>query len=379
LRIVRLGVNAVFLEPQMGGVETYVRRLLPALLEVQPELRMSVFVNDAGRRTLAEEPWASEVELVTHPLLGRPGLRALSEALLLGSLARRRGCSLLHSVAMTGPVRPPLPSVVVVPDVTWLRVPGAVPSSTRLLWRTLAIPSARRAERVIAYSQAAKNEIALDFRIPPERIDVIPLGPGSDPVVEPTPEQELRARLGLGDGPIVLAVSALLAHKNLPPLVDAMAEVRRRSAGAVLVVPANPTPLQSELEARARGFAIADAVVFPGWVSAADLEGLYRAAACFAFPSLSEGFGLPVLEAMRRGVPVACSNASAVPEVAGDSALLFDPHDPAAIAEAVGRLLEDRGLAEELAERGRERAALFSWRRTAEETLESHQRAMAAR
>jgi glycosyltransferase involved in cell wall biosynthesis len=232
---------------------------------------------------------------------------------------------------------------------------------------------------VIAYSQAARSEIAQDFRIPPERIDVIPLGPGSDPVVEPTPEPELRARLGLGDGPIVLAVSALLAHKNLPPLVDAMAEVRRYSPGAVLVVPANPTPLQSELEARARGLGIADAVVFPGWVSAADLEGLYRAAACFAFPSLSEGFGLPVLEAMRRGVPVACSNASAVPEVAGDSALLFEPHDPAAIAEAVGRLLGDRGLAEELAERGRERAGLFSWRRTAEETLESHMRARAAR
>jgi glycosyltransferase involved in cell wall biosynthesis len=379
LRIVRLGVNAVFLEPQMGGVETYVRRLLPALLEVRPGLRISVFVNEAGRATLAEESWASEVDLVTHPLLGRRGVRALSEAFIVGSLARRRGCSLLHSVAMTGPLRPVLPSVVVVPDSTWLRVAGAVPPSTRLLWRTLAIPSARRAERVIVYSQAAKREVAQDFRVPPERIDVIALGPGSVLVAEPTPEPELRVRLGLGDGPIVLAVSALLAHKNLPPLVDAIVEVRRRSPGAVLVVPANPTPLQAELQARARGLGIGDAVVFPGWVSAADLEGLYRAAACFAFPSLAEGFGLPVLEAMRRGVPVACSNASAVPEVAGDAALLFDPHDAAAIAEAVGRLLEDRGLANELAERGHERAGLFSWRRTAEETLESHERARAAR
>ena len=177
----------------------------------------------------------------------------------------------------------------------------------------------------------------------------------------------------------MLAVSALLAHKNLPSLVEAMASVRSRVPDAVLVVPANPTPLQAELEAQARTLGIGGAVVFPGWVSAADLEGLYAAAACFAFPSYREGFGLPVLEAMRRGVPVACSNASAVPEVAGDAALLFDPHDSKAIADAVTRILDDPMLARDLAVRGRARAGLFSWRRTAEETLASYERALAAR
>jgi glycosyltransferase involved in cell wall biosynthesis len=107
------------------------------------------------------------------------------------------------------------------------------------------------------------------------------------------------------------------------------------------------------------------------------MEGLYRAASCFAFPSLREGFGLPVLEAMRRGVPVACANVSAVAEVAGDAALLFDPRDPAEIAVAVLRLLQDRTLAEELAAKGRTRAAGFSWRRAAEETLASYERALA--
>ena len=117
-------------------------------------------------------------------------------------------------------------------------------------------------------------------------------------------------------------------------------------------------------------------MAFPGWVDASDLEGLYRTAACFVLPSLREGFGLPVLEAMRRGVPVACSSTSAVPEVAGDAALFFDPEWPDAIAEAVTAILRDRSLASELADKGRKRAALFTWRRAAEETLASFERAL---
>ncbi|HET8653192.1 MAG TPA: glycosyltransferase family 1 protein [Gaiellaceae bacterium] len=372
----RLGVNAVFLEPRMGGVETYARRLIPALLEERPGLELTLFVNEAGRRTLGEETWAGSVAFVTHPLLGRRGVRALGEALLVGSLARRRRCELLHSLAMTAPLRPGIPSVVTVPDVTWLRVPGSVPKATRVLWRTLVIPAARRAQRVIAHSHAARREIAEDFGIPPERIDVVAHGPGADPVADPTPEQQLRDRLALGGGPIVLAVSALLAHKNLPPLVEAMANVRRDVPGAVLVIPANRTPLAAELRELAERLGLRDAMVLPGWVSAADLEGLYRAAACFAFPSLREGFGLPVLEAMRRGVPVACSNASAVPEVAGEAAVLFDPRRPDEIAAALLRLLSDRDLAEDLGARGQARARLFSWRRAADETLAAYERAL---
>ena len=118
--------------------------------------------------------------------------------------------------------------------------------------------------------------------------------------------------------------------------------------------------------------------ILPGWVSPADLEGLYAAADCFVFPSLREGFGLPVLEAMRRGLPVACSNRSAVPEVAGDAALTFDPSRPSEIAGAVTRILGDPALARDLTERGRARAAEFSWKRTAEETLASFERARTA-
>jgi glycosyltransferase involved in cell wall biosynthesis len=115
--------------------------------------------------------------------------------------------------------------------------------------------------------------------------------------------------------------------------------------------------------------------VFPAWVSPEDLEGLYAQAAAFVFPSLAEGFGLPVLEAMARGVPVACSDASSLPEVAGDAALLFDPLDPRAIADAIRRLF-DPAVAEPLREAGRARAATFTWERCAEQTVAAYERTL---
>ncbi len=184
--------------------------------------------------------------------------------------------------------------------------------------------------------------------MPETQIDVVPLGPGAEPTADLTGERELRRRLGLGDGPIVLAVSALLAHKNVGALVEALPEIRKAVPDAVLVVPGNRTPLADQLKDRAAGLGLDAALILPGWVSPADLEGLYAAADCFVFPSLREGFGLPVLEAMRRGVPVACSNRSAVPEVAGDAALTFDPSRPSEIAGAVTRILGDPALARDL-------------------------------
>jgi alpha-1,3-rhamnosyl/mannosyltransferase len=124
---------------------------------------------------------------------------------------------------------------------------------------------------------------------------------------------------------------------------------------------------------------VAERVHFVDWVDDADLEGLYRAARCFVLPSLVEGFGLPLLEAMRHGLPVACSDRSSLPEVVGDAALLFDPTDQEAVTTAVLRLVRDEALRRDLSERGRDRARLFSWSRTAAETVASYRRAISAR
>jgi glycosyltransferase involved in cell wall biosynthesis len=371
-----LGVNAVFLQPQMGGLETYVRELLPAMLELRPDLRVSLFVTDAGRKALADEPWATSVELVTHPLVGIPYGRAAAELTVVGTLASRRGVDVLHSVALTAPLRIRAASVITIADVTWLREPETVGPVTALLWRMLVSMAARRADRVITLSQAARREILEDLPVRAERVDVISCGTGNTISADVSEEHDLRGRLGLGNRRVVLAVSALSRHKNLPPLVRALALVCETHPDVVLVIPGNPTKHGSELEALARDFGISEALSLPGWVDEADLEGLYRIASCFVFPSRREGFGMPILEAMARGLPVACSNVSAVPEVAGDAALYFAPDRPDEIAQAIDRLLSDPKLAAEFAERGRERQQMFSWSRAAEATLAVYEHAL---
>jgi glycosyltransferase involved in cell wall biosynthesis len=374
-----LGINAVFLRPRMGGLETYAKELLPQLLTLRSDLRVTVFLSPEGVPVLQDESWAADVRLITHPLLGRPGLKALSEATLLGALAPRHGVDLLHSVALTAPLRTRAVNIVTLADVTWLVAPDPGERGTVLLWRALVPPVARRADRVIAISRAGADHVVQHLRVPPERIDVVYPGFGVAALPAPTPEPDLRARLRLGPGPIVLSVAAKKAHKNLRRLVGAMRRVRERVPDAVLVLPGNPTAHEQELAALAARLGIADGIAFPPYVDAADLEGLYAAARCFVFASVNEGFGLPVLEAQRRGVPVACSNVSSLPEAAGRGARYFDPYDEADIAAAMTDVLTDTGLAARLVAAGREHQAAFTWRRAAEGTLASYERAWASR
>ncbi len=372
----RVGINAVFLEPRMGGLDTYVRALVPELVRLAPEVRFSVFCSPGGRDYLQSEGWGEQVRLVTHPLLGRRGLKAASELTLLGVLAGR-SVDLLHSVAMTAPLRTRAVNVVTLADVTWIVAPDPGERWTALLWRLLVPRVARRADRVIVLSQAGAEHVRRYLGVAPERIDVVALAAGRNDLVDPTPPQELRSRLRLGEGPVILTVSAKKIHKNLERLVRAMVAVAARWPDATLVMPGNPTAHERELRELAGELGIAANVCFPAYVDAADLEGLYALAGCFVFASINEGFGIPILEAMRRGVPVACSRASALPEVAGDAARYFDPYDVQDIAAAVTALVGDRDLAAELAARGRERESTFTWEAAAAATLETYERAWA--
>jgi glycosyltransferase involved in cell wall biosynthesis len=363
----------------MGGVETYVRELVRAILGLEPRLSVVVLVTPAGREALADESWAQAVDIVSSPILRVPLTKAVSELSLVGMLADRQRADVIHSVAMIGPIHSRAASVVTIPDMTWWRDPSTVPSATRLLWRTFVPIGARRARRVITHSRTAAHEISEDLPIPLSRIDVVPHGPGTTAEAVPSSGAKLRDEWGLGEGPIVLAISGLSPHKNVDTLVEAMPRIRELVPDAVLVVPGNPTDYGAKLTAGARALGVDHVVRFPGWVDAARLEGLYREASCLVFPSRREGFGLPVLEAMGRGLPVVCARASAIPEVAGDAALYFDPESSEDLANAVGRVLSDGGLAPRLASAGRKRAAQFSWLRAAEETLNVYERAARGR
>jgi glycosyltransferase involved in cell wall biosynthesis len=203
-------------------------------------------------------------------------------------------------------------------------------------------------------------------------VDVVYEGPGFEQV-EPEDEETVRRRYSLGPAPIVLSVSAHRPHKNLERLMEAMALIEDP---AVLVIPGYPTSWDDQL--RRHAAQASGRVRMLGWVSDSELEGLYRSATCLAFPSLAEGFGLPVLEAMIRGLPVASSDATSLPELAGEAVLYFDPTDVRAIAGAITSLLRDGDLRSRLAAAGRERAARFTWEAAARGTVASYERALAS-
>jgi glycosyltransferase involved in cell wall biosynthesis len=291
--------------------------------------------------------------------------------------ARRRGLDVLHGEANVVAPLSAVATVATILDLIWMHHRGTMRRRDRFGMEVVTRVSARRADRLIALSEAARDDLVQTLGVARERVDVTPLGVRTGGSAAPMPEGELRRLLQLPPGRIVLCVAQKRVHKNLDALVRALALLQARDA--VLVLPGAPTPYEDELRRLATALGVADRVRLPGWVDAEQLQGLYAAASCFVLASKMEGFGLPVVEAMQHGLPVACSNVSALPEVAGGAALLFDPFDDRAIAAAVDRLLADRALAAELGARGRERCSQLTWERTAQATFASYRRAIAQR
>jgi glycosyltransferase involved in cell wall biosynthesis len=368
----RIGINAIFLQPGMGGLDTYVRELMPELLCAAPQVRFTIFCSPAAERYLRSNSWTEAITFSTHPAFGTRGLKAITELTVLGAYASRM-VELLHSVAMTAPLRTRAVNVVTIADVIWML--DRHPDMTTRLWQ-LIIPSvARRADRLIAISQTGADQIGEHLGISPDRIDVTMLGHVLGDQAAPLPEQELRRRFGLGQGSIVLTVGTRKRHKNLLRLLAAMPAVLAALADTTLVLAGNPTGHERELRGAAERLELDGRVVFLPFVSSGELEGLYAAADCFVLPSVTEGFGLPLLEAMGRGLPVACSNVSALPEVAGDAARYFDPTNVDEISAAVIDLLSDPALRDRLSALGRTRESALTWESTARATLDSYSRA----
>ncbi|MEA2492467.1 MAG: hypothetical protein QOJ29_378 [Thermoleophilaceae bacterium] len=367
----RIGLNLIFLVPgHTGGMETYARELIGGLRTERPELELTAFVSREGAG------WPAELKTVVVPVNSAQRAQwVLGEQVHLPRLAKGEGVDLVHSLATTGPARGPFRRVATVHDLIYKVHPEAHFGLISMGMRVLVPLSVKRATRVIAVSQSTGDDLQRLMNVAADRIDVVPNGVGTPPAVMPLPGSVLRANHSLGQREFILCTSAKRPHKNLLRLLDALASIppERRP---VAVLTGYPTEHESELRERARTLGIEDDVRILGWVDQGELEALYRAATCLVFPSLYEGFGLPVLEAMARGLPVACSDRSSLPEVAGDAALLFDPEDTSAIAAAIERLLSDPAERERLVARGREQAARFSWQACARGTLASYERAL---
>ena len=360
----RVGLDLLFLVPgQTGGRETYARELVRGLAAERPDLELTLLVN---RETAAGDGFWREAGRVIE--VGSSGVGRGSWA--LGELWRlpraARGLDLLHSVANFGPVGGGPPRVLTVHDVLWRRLPEVVPTAMRIGTNVLVTGAARRAARVITVSRASAADIVRELSLPAERVEVVPNG------VTPAPAGPVEpADLGQGARPVALSVASDLPHKNLGALVDGLARLPPEER-PLLVLAGHGTDTGAR-GARAASLGVTDDVRPLGAVGPERLEALYAAASVVVTATRFEGFGLPVLEAMARGVPVACSDLPVLREVAGNAATYLRPDDPDSVAAAIRTALAD---AERLRAAGRERAARFSWAAAARATAEVYERAV---
>jgi len=269
------------------------------------------------------------------------------------------------------PIVHPPRSVVTIHDLGYLYFPQAHRPLDRL-YLDLSTRFNARAARIIADSQATKRDLVERYRVDPAKIAVV--YPGYDeatfrPVGDRETIEAVKVRYGVA-GDYILFVGTIQPRKNLIRLIEAFANLRTcKLANLQLVIAGKRGWLYEAVFRRVEELGLEGQVIFTGYVAEEDLPALLSGARLFAFPSLYEGFGLPVLEAMACGTPVVCSKASSLPEVTGDAALLFDPLDVEGLTAAMGRILGDEKLREELVERGLERARGFSWERCARQTL----------
>ncbi len=356
-------------------MEVVARDLLRAMIDTcPPDLELTAIINHRGMESSG--PWHElEVAVADVDIGSRPKWVA-AEAFAVPRLAKRLRADVVHSLGNISPLHSSMARGVTVHDLIHHRArPSGLAAHSRITGAIVAA-GARRADRVVAISEQTAADLQAVLGIPRERIDVVPNGI-APPAVAPTPEAALRARLELGDRPLIFSPSARQPHKNIDGLIAAHALLP--TPRPLLVLPGYVTGRDDLLRKRAGALGIGADIRMLGWIDQADLEGLYAYSRALVFPSLYEGFGLPVIEAMLRGLPVACSGRGALAEVAGDAALFFDPQNPGAIAQTVSTLLTDDALRERLITAGRERAAHYTWERSAQGYFETFRQLAAGR
>ncbi len=361
----RVALDCRTITAHKTGDRTYALQLANALARRAPPESLTWYTWEPAGDLLPGPPAGLEVVLAASP-------RWLWTPLLFPRDLARRGIEVAH-VQYLVPPRAPCPVITTIHDIAFRRFPHLFPLKHRLLLNTLIPFAVRQAALVLTGSESTRRDLVELMGARPERVVVTPYAAGRE--YRSGPKEAARERVIEAldiQQPYILSVGVRQPRKNLARLVRAYGRI----AGDVpyrLVIVGREGWAESGMQQAVAEIPVARRPIFTGYVEDDLLPDLYRAADLFAYPSLYEGFGLPVLEAMACGTPVLTSNLSSLPEVAGDACLLVDPHDEAAIAEGLRRMLADADLRAELGARGAARSHLFSWDRTAELTWSAYE------
>jgi glycosyltransferase involved in cell wall biosynthesis len=377
----RVGFDATSAVRQGGGIGRYTRELLRALAADTASDYRLFFASRGVPHPLP--PLPPNFHITHLPVDDLWLVRVWHRARLPLPVNWITGpIDIFHSPDFTlPPVSRGTRTLLTVHDLSFIRDPQSAPAVLRDYLNDVVPRSVARADRVLADSQATRDDLVQLYRTPPEKIFVLYSGvhESFQPVTDSATLAAVRARYGLGDAPFVLAVGTLQPRKNYVRLIQAFAATRSgqsnrpRDEALRLVIAGGKGWLYDSIFAEVERLGLQDRVLFPGFVADADLPALYSAACVLAYPSIYEGFGLPMLEAMACGTPVVTSTASCLPEVAGDAALLVQPTDVDALAAALDRALTDEALRADLIAKGRARARQFSWDEPARQLLEIYQ------
>jgi len=360
----RIGIDGRAFASPAPGIRRYTAGLVRGLLALGEPIDVVAL---GGANSSALPPGTGHVDEPPHPptnlgwtLVGIP--RA----------AWRAGVDVVHAPAYTAPFWSPVPTVLTIHDVSYELHPQWYPYRRDWARRTFYRCSAHAAAHILTVSAFSASEITAAYRIPPERITVAPLGvdrafasDGSD-AGDALPPQVAP--------PYLLHVGDLHERRNLAMLADAVLAARREVPALSLVLVGTDRGVAAGLRAAAERAGAPEALLHVTSIGDRQLCALYRQATAFAYPSMYEGFGLPLLEAMASGAPVVAAAAASIPEVVGDAALLLDPHAREAWTQAIVAIARDRERRARMGDAGRRRAAAFSWARTARLTLEVYRR-----
>jgi glycosyltransferase involved in cell wall biosynthesis len=371
---VRVGILAHLLNFTPGyrqaGVSRYVEYLLRDLPAAAPEDRFIVYAGrrSAGPAIASRFPAGVRGSLSRWPTESPQVGIAWEQAIAPVALARDR-IDVVHAPVQVAPLLARRPSVVTVHDLAFLVYPEQFPGIKQRYLNHLTRLSVRRATRIIAVSDNTRRDLRRFYGIDPAKTVVVPNGVGSEFRRAPSEEELALFKAGHGvEQPFILFVGTLQPRKNLVTLLRAWSRLAPSERLPLVVVGATGW-LYEPIFAEARALGIADQVQFRGYAGADDLPLWYSAATVFVYPSLYEGFGLPVAEAMGCGTPVITASTSSLPEVAGSAALLVDPTDVDALTQALRELIAKPELRADLSRRGREQSRQFTGERTARETV----------